>query len=202
MIFHKKFEAPDHAVARLVTDAPIVRLVTVGDDGTPHVGIFPFLYGDGWLEVHLARGDEQLADMAARPRVTMEIDEIFGHIPSHWSGPEATNADVYYRAAVYEGDATLDAGEGAGAGHLERLLERYQPEGGYDLIADTPEYRKYMSMLTVVHVGVLRRRTKFKLGQQESAVAQSAIHDNLRKRGRPEDLRAIAEATSILGQPR
>src|SRR5438128_2613767 len=107
MLRNPVFEVPSEALTPLMAAARGARLITVSADGTPHLGIFPYIYGDGWIELHLARGDEQLDELRARPRAVLEIDEIFSHIPSYWSGPEATHSDLYYRAAIFECTAEL-----------------------------------------------------------------------------------------------
>ncbi len=196
MLYHAKFDVAEAHVERLLSSARVARLLTVGDDGMPHIGIYPFVFGDGWIEVHLAQRDEQLADLRARPRVAVEIDEIFGPIPSHWSGPEATHADVYYRAAVFEAEAGLSGERDDVADHLRRLLERYQPEGGYDPVGENAEYEPYIAMLTVVCLRVVRRRAKYKLGQG-SGDEHLKVLEALAARGRPEDVRALEEIRAI-----
>lgn len=199
MLFRSSYDAPEGSVESLVRDTPVARLITVDSDGRPHLGIFPFIAGDGWFELHLARGDEQLDHLRAQPRVLIEIDEIFGQIKSHWVGPEATHADMYYRAALFDADAQLDASSDAVSSHLEKLVARYQPEGGYHPITTTPAYREYFSYLTIVRLSVTRRRSKFKLGQGASAESLRAIHGKLIERGKEKDIAAVQasrEATS------
>src|ERR1041384_4866120 len=75
--------------------------------------------------------------------------------------------------------------------HLEQLVARYQPEGGYDPIATTPSYEEYFAYLTIVRFAVTRARSKFKLGQGSSAEARAAIHERLLERGTEKDLRAV-----------
>jgi predicted FMN-binding regulatory protein PaiB len=200
MLFRSSYDAPEGGVESLIRDTPVARLITVDADGRPHLGIFPFIAGDRWFELHLARGDEQLDHLRAQPKVLIEIDEIFGQIKSHWVGREATHADMYYRAALFDVDARLDASADAVASHLEKLVARYQPEGGYDAINSTPAYREYFAYLTVVHLTVTRERSKFKLGQGASAESLAAIHDKLLERGTETDQRAVEASRKATGR--
>jgi predicted FMN-binding regulatory protein PaiB len=194
MLFRPSYDAPAGGVESLIRETPVARLITVDSDGRPHLGIFPFIAGDGWFELHLARGDEQLDHLRAHPNVLIEVDEIFGPIKSHWVGREATHADMYYRAALFDVDAQLFASTDAVASHLEKLVARYQPEGGYDPIKSTPGYREYFAYLTVVHLTVTRARSKFKLGQGGAAESLAAIHSKLLERGSERDVAAVQAA--------
>ena len=79
---------PADEIDRFVRAQELGRLVTVAADGTPHLGLYPFTYDGAAFEVHLVRTDEQIADLAARPRCMFEVDEVLGTIPSYWVDPE------------------------------------------------------------------------------------------------------------------
>ena len=45
MIFHDYYsDIPRAEVDRFVRSQELARLVTVGDDSTPHIGLYPFIY--------------------------------------------------------------------------------------------------------------------------------------------------------------
>src|SRR6266403_1119177 len=69
-------DIPDELLDAFVRDQEMGRLLTVADDGLPHLGLYPFAYGGGAIEIHLNRADEQLAHLEARPRCAFEVDEI------------------------------------------------------------------------------------------------------------------------------
>jgi hypothetical protein len=81
MIFHDYYTAvPDDEVDRFVQSQELARLVTVGEDGTPHVGLYPFVYDGKTMHLQLVRADEQIQDLKARPRWVAEVDEPLGVI--------------------------------------------------------------------------------------------------------------------------
>ena len=89
MIFHDYYtDIARDDVDRFVQSQEMGRLVTMGEDGTPHLGLYNFVYDGTVLELHLVRADEQVADLKARPRCLFEVDEILAVIPSHWVHPE------------------------------------------------------------------------------------------------------------------
>jgi predicted FMN-binding regulatory protein PaiB len=202
VIFHEYYSNVDAAdIERFVLAQELGRLVTVDEDGTPHVGLYPFLYADGRFDLHLVRADEQVTDMKARPRCVFEVDEVLGVIPSYWVHPEyAGSATAYHRTVIFECEATVDEKEAAVAAQQIRLLGRYQPEGGFRSVApDDPLYTAALRQLAAVRLDVVRVRPKFKLGQNRPPEARRKVIAELRKRGRPGDARAADALAWTLG---
>ena len=93
MIFHDYYsDIPRDEVDRVVQSQELARLITVGDDSFPHVGLYPFVYDGKTLDLHLVRSDEQIKDLKSRPRCVLEVDEILAVIPSYWVSPEYAGA--------------------------------------------------------------------------------------------------------------
>jgi hypothetical protein len=56
MIFHDYYsDVPRDDVDRLVRSQELARLVTVGDDAMPHVGLYPCDYDGKTVDLHLVR---------------------------------------------------------------------------------------------------------------------------------------------------
>jgi predicted FMN-binding regulatory protein PaiB len=196
VIFHDYYaEVPPEEVARFVAGQELGRLLTVGADGTPHVGLYPFIWDGDAVDLHLVREDELTVDLKARPRCVFEVDEVLGVIPSYWVSPEyAGAATAYHRTVIFEGQAQVVEDPAAVAAQQVRLLARYQPEGGFRTLSPTdPLYLGALSKLAAVRLRVERTRVKFKLGQNRPPQARRRIIEELRRRGRPTDDRA-AEA--------
>jgi predicted FMN-binding regulatory protein PaiB len=193
MIFHDYYtEIARPEIDRFVAAQELGRLVTVGADGAPHLGLYPFVYEGDQVDLHLVRADEQIADLKARPRCLFEVDEVLGVIPSYWVHAEyAGSATAYHRTVLFECRATVVEDPDAVAAQQLRLLARYQPEGGYrPLDPLDPLYRGAMAQLAAVRLDVIGRRPKFKLGQNRPAETRRNIIRELLKRGRPGDGRA------------
>jgi len=193
MIFHDYYsDVPRDAVDRLVQSQELARLVTVGDDGMPHIGLYPFVYDGKTVDLHLVKSDEQIKDLKARPGCLLEVDEVLAVIPSYWVHPEyAGAATAYHRTVIFECDARVVEDPAAVAAQQERLLARYQPEGGFrPLDPDNALYRGAMAQLAAVTLHIRRWRAKFKLGQNRPAEARRQVIAELRRRGRPNDGRA------------
>lgn len=196
MIFHDYYsDIPRAEVDRFVQSQEMARLVTVGDDSVPHVGLYPFVYDGETLDLHLVRSDEQIKDLKSRSRCVLEVDEVLAVIPSYWVHPEyAGAATAYHQTVIFECDARIEEEPLAVAAQQQRLLARYQPEGGFRALDPTdPLYRGAMAQLAAVRLEIIGWRAKFKLGQNRPAEARRRVIAELRKRGRPGDGRA-AEA--------
>ena len=193
MIFHDYYsDIPRAEVDRFVGSQELARLVTVGDDGTPHIGLYPFVYDANSLDLHLVRSDEQIKDLKQRARCVLEVDGVLAVIPSYWVSPEYGGAaTAYHRTVIFECEAKVEEDPAAVSAQQERLLARYQPEGGFrPLDPADPLYRGAMAQLAAVKLTIIRWRAKFKLGQNRPAEARRRVIAELRKRGRPSDGRA------------
>ena len=193
MIFHGYYtDVPPDEVDRFVRSQEMGRLVTVGADGTPHLGLYPFAYDGAAIEIHLVRRDEQMEDLRVRPRCLFEVDEVLGVIPSYWVDPEnAVMATAYHRTVIFDCEATISEDAAALAAQQTRLLGRYQPEGGFRPVTpDDPLYRGAIAHIAAVRLDVRARRPKFKLAQNRPLDTRAKIVEELRKRGRPNDRRA------------
>jgi uncharacterized protein len=193
MIFHAYYtDVPRAEIDRLVDSQELGRLVTVGQDGTPHIGLYPFVRDSETVDLHLVRADEQIADLRERPTCVFELDDVLGVIPSYWVHKEyAGSATAYHRTVIFECVASIDEDPSAIAAQQQRLLDRYQPEGGYrKLDPQDPLYRGALNQLAAVKLRITRCRPKWKLGQNRPPEARRAVVAELRRRGRPNDARA------------
>jgi predicted FMN-binding regulatory protein PaiB len=195
VIFHDVYaKIPDAEIERFVHSQELGRLVTVGGDGVPHLGLYPFAYDGSAFEIHLVRSDEQIADLRARPRCLFEVDEVLAVIPSYWVHPDnAVMATAYHRVVLFECEAVISDDAAELAAQQTRLMARYQPEGGFRAVTPgDPLYAGAIAHIAAVRLTVRARRAKFKLAQNRPVDARAKIVQHLRARGRPNDERAAA----------
>ncbi len=201
MIFHAYYaDVPTAQVDAFVDAQELGRLITVGADGTPHVGLYPFVRSERTIDLHLVREDEVATDLRARPRCVFEVDEPLGVIPSYWVHAEyGGSATAYHRTVIFECTASVMEDPALVAEQQRRLLARYQPEGGFRPIdPDDALYRGALRQLAAVSLTVERVRTKFKLGQNRPPETRRKVVQFLRERGRPNDARAADALESTL----
>ena len=193
MIYYGYYaDVPPAEIDAFVQQSELGRLVTVGNPGLPHIGLYPFLYQGDAIEMHLHRADEQLADLEQEPRCVFEVDDVLGVVPSYWIHPEdAVMATAYHRTVVFECEASLSKDGAALAEQQMRLMARYQPEGGFRSISPGDAlYRGAVGRIAAIRLRITSRRVKFKLAQNRPPDVRRKIVTELRKRGRPNDERA------------
>src|SRR5690242_1381299 len=143
MMFYDYYaDIPDDVLREFVVGQQLGRLITAAADGQPHIGLYPFLFLDDRVEIHLHRNDEQVADLAANARCCFEVDEVLAAVPSHWI--HATNAmfaTAYHRAVIFECDARVSDDAEVLAAQQRRLMQHYQPDGGHTAV--TTEHAMY-----------------------------------------------------------
>jgi predicted FMN-binding regulatory protein PaiB len=193
MIFYDYYaDVPASTVDAFVRDCELGRLVTVGPDGGPHIGLYPFVYDGDVIEMHFHRADEQFTDLKSRAHCLFEVDEVLGTIPSYWVHPEdAVKATAYHRTVIFECDAVLSQDSVVLSAQQMRLLGRYQPEGGFSPVTpDDDLYRAALQHIVAVRLKIKARRVKFKLAQNRPIDVRRRIASALRERGRHSDDKA------------
>jgi predicted FMN-binding regulatory protein PaiB len=197
-------DIPPAAVDAFVRESELGRLVTVSAEGTPDLGLYPFVYDGDTIEVHLNRADRQLGHVKTRPRCLFEVDEVLAVIPSYWVHPEnAVMATAYHRTVIFECEAAVSDDAAELAAQQMRLLARYQPEGGFQPV--TPEHPLYsgaIAHIAAVRLRVRDRRVKFKLAQNRSPEVRASIVEELRRRARRNDQRAADAVQWTIDQER
>ncbi len=199
-MFYDDYDATDDDVAALLGEIELGRLVTVAADGTPHIGLYPFVADAATVEIHLNAADEQVGDLRENARCLFEVDDALAVIPSYWIHPEnAVMATAYHRTVVLECVATIDADPAVIAEQQGRLMARYQPEGGFRGVdANDSMYSSMLAKLVAVTLEVRRVRAKFKLAQNRTEGVRKQVADRLRERGRALDDRAAAALESTI----
>jgi predicted FMN-binding regulatory protein PaiB len=193
MMFYDYYaNVPEVTLREFVTRQQLGRLVTVSPEGQPHIGLYPFVFTGACLEIHLHRNDEQLGDLAVNAKCAFEVDEVLGSIPSHWT--HATNAmfaTAYHRTVIFECDAMVSDNPEVLAAQQQRLMQHYQPDGGYASVTpDHAMYRGAFREIRALTLSVRARKVKWKLGQNRKPEQLQKLIAELRKRGRPTDAAA------------
>jgi predicted FMN-binding regulatory protein PaiB len=194
VIFYDYYGATDDEVRAFVREMELGRLVTVSADGQPHIGLYPFVFFDDYIEIHLNARDEQITDLTAHPQCVFEVDEVLADIPSYWVHPEnAAMATAYHQTVIFDCTSTMSADGEVLAAQQARLMDRYQPEGGFRPITiDDPMYSGMLGMLVAIRLDIMRCTAKFKIGQNRSPEIRARIVEQLTERGRVRDGRAAA----------
>lgn len=166
-------------------------------EGWPGVVPLNFVVLGETLYFHGSHEGEKMRSLAREPRVAFTVVDPGALIPSYLRHPRsACPATQYYRSVMLHGRARVvgDAAEKARA--LQALMEKLQPEGGYEpMVAEGGEaaacYAKALSGTAVVAIEIERATFKCKFGQNLSAAKWRAVRAGLLERGTELDRRTV-----------
>jgi len=117
----------------MLEKSTVGRMATVNQEGFPVIKPVNFLYWDGKVYLHSSKKGEKIKDISRGSPVCFEVDEPIAYVPAKGS---ACKASYYYRSVIIKGKALLVKDRSKKLEILERLMEKYQPEGGYGEILE------------------------------------------------------------------
>ena len=112
----------------MLEKSAVGRMATVNQEGFPVIKPVNFLYWDGKIYLHSSKKGEKVRDIRRGSPVCFEVDEPIAYVSAKGS---ACKASYYYRSIIIKGKASLVNHRVKKLKILERLMEKYQPEGGY-----------------------------------------------------------------------
>lgn len=116
-------------VVGLLNTCHVGRLGTTGCDGYPRVKPLNFAYDEGRIYFHTARAGEKIDDIKRDNRVCFELDMPIAYV----KGDEnPCRAEYLYRSVIIKGRASILEARDEKIYGLRLLMEKYQPEGGYE----------------------------------------------------------------------
>jgi ribosomal protein S18 acetylase RimI-like enzyme/nitroimidazol reductase NimA-like FMN-containing flavoprotein (pyridoxamine 5'-phosphate oxidase superfamily) len=185
-----RFAASTELAWQLFRRAPSVRFAAAVT-GEPVLRTLSAVVLDGRLCFHGTDHGEKLGLVGTS--VVASHDEVVAQVPSYWIHPElACPASTYYLSAIAVGKVQRVDDLEHKARILTALMQRFQPEGGYEPIAHTDKrYRKVLEQLLVAELVPTEISAKSKLGQHRSKAQIERVLAGLWQRGADGDMRAI-----------
>jgi nitroimidazol reductase NimA-like FMN-containing flavoprotein (pyridoxamine 5'-phosphate oxidase superfamily) len=112
----------------LLERSPVGRMATVNRKGFPVIKPVNFLYWNKRIYIHSSTKGEKIENIRRGRSVCFEVDEPIAYAATKGS---ACKASYYYRSVIIKGKASLVNQKEKKLKILERLMEKYQPEGSY-----------------------------------------------------------------------
>ena len=158
--------------------------------GYPRVVPVNFAWYNGAVYFHGASAGEKFNLFAGGQKVTFMAYIELSSVPSYWRSPEyACPASIYYKSAYLKGVGMLVESLSEKSEALNKLMEKYQPEGGYKPIsADDPLYKNGLAETAIFKVAPEKIEVKNKIGQNLTPDVRKIIIQKLVERGAPFDL--------------
>jgi nitroimidazol reductase NimA-like FMN-containing flavoprotein (pyridoxamine 5'-phosphate oxidase superfamily) len=196
----KEFEVLDRErIEELFKTAGIGYLAFNGADGWPRITPLNFAY-DGRILWHGAIGGERFECLQHDPRATFSAVSLQLYLPSHLLSPEnATCATAAFKCAVARGRCLAVEDPQEKCSILNRLMEKYQPEGKYKKISpQDPMYAKIVKATGIFALTIEEVSGKFKLAQNKSREDREKIISKLREMGSAANLTVAEEILKTL----
>lgn len=173
-------------------------------DGWPLLRPVNFVLHDGRIYFHGSHDGEKMRALAEDPRSTFSVVMDYALIPSHFVHPRnACPATQYYKAVMIEGRTRIVSDPAEKARALQALMEKLQPEGGFETITpDDALYRKAVEETAVLAIEIERVASKFSFGQNAKGQKRSGIEAGLAQRGCPIDHATLQSMGEFKDRPR
>ena len=131
---HPERELKDReTIIAMLEKSDVGRIATVNQESFPVIKPVNFLYRDGKIYLHSSKKGEKIKDIRRGSPICFEVDEPIAYVAAR--GPACT-ASYYYRSIIIKGRALLVRDRSKKLEILERLMNKYQPEGGYKRIKE------------------------------------------------------------------
>ena len=196
-----ELESADRLLFRDLADScEVGYLSLVTASGYPRAIALNFAAVGETIYFHGALEGEKFELILASPPAGFSIVKPYSFIPSTWSAPRyACPATHFFKSIEIKGVCSLVDDPGEKARGLGALMNKHQPEGGFDTI--DPALHHYAKALE--NVGVFRVTPdswtgKVKFGQNEPEKLRRIFVEKLRERGGPMDEESAREIEMTL----
>ena len=143
-------------IKSILEQSQVGRMATVNRKGFPVIKPVNYLHWGGKIYLHSSRKGEKVNDIRRGSPVCFEVDQPIAYVPA--KGP-ACKASYYYRSILIKGKGTLVNTRKKKMEILERLMAKYQPEGGYEGIAE-----EILDKTVVIEISIEELTAKENLG--------------------------------------
>lgn len=133
-------------IDEILADARVGRLGTMGKDGYPVIKPLNFVHTGKHIYFHGAGEGEKIEDILRDNRVCFEVDVPIRYVKAKG---DPCRAFFHYRSVILKGRAEIIADPKEKRMALKALMEKYQPEGGYD---DFPKEK--LAITAVIRIAI------------------------------------------------
>jgi len=159
------------------------RICSIDKDGYPQIIPMNFVYAKDAIYMHSHIKGEKLENITRNQKVGFEVDQSLEFLPSYFTHPtDASQADTLYISVVIKGTGSIIADRKEKVFALNALMEKYQPEGGYEKIL--PEMG-VVDAVAIIKVIPTTMRGKYKIGQHLEKKSRLDIARLVLKRNSP-----------------
>jgi len=169
------------------------RICSIDKDGFPQIIPMNFVFLNDAIYMHSHTRGEKLDNIRNNNKVGFEVDRELEFLPSYFTHPtDASQADTLYISVVIKGTGIIVSDRSEKTLALNGLMEKYQPEGGYEKI--TPDMR-VVDEVAIIKVIPSTMRGKYKIGQHLDKPIRNELAKKILERNSP----TATETLRIMG---
>ena len=185
----QKQSTDQERILEILARAEVGYLGIIIPDGYPRVIPINFWNENTTIYLHGALSGEKYNAIKESPKVTFNVNWPHSVIPSYWISDDPSHgATHFYESIQINGICSIEKDINVRALVLQKLMEKYQPEGKF--LKVTPEEKGYEMAFKMTGIfKIVPDKVDFKvsLGQTYSNEIQKKIVDHLRERNSKRD---------------
>ena len=159
------------------------RIASIDDNGFPQIIPMNFVFINDAVYMHSHIRGEKLDNIKRNQKVGFEVDKSLEFLPSYFSDPaDASLADTLYISVIIKGNAGIVSDKEEKTKALNSLMEKYQPEGGYEPIRSDMDVLKEVEVIKIVPESL---RGKYKIGQNMDMKSRIDLAKKIFERNTP-----------------
>jgi len=191
---HKKLEIKSkEKVIEFLSSQQTGRIASIDKNGFPQIIPMNFVFINEIVYMHSHIRGEKLDNIRRNQKVGFEVDKSLEFLPSYFSDPtDASLADTLYISVVMKGNASIVLDKEEKTIALNGLMEKYQPEGGYEPIKPDMDVLKGVEVIKIVPESL---RGKYKIGQNMDMKSRIDLAKQILERNSP----TAKETLDIMG---
>ena len=181
---HKKLEIKSKKkVIEFLSSQQTGRISSIDENGFPQIIPMNFVFINDAVYMHSHIRGEKLDNIRRNQKVGFEVDKSLEFLPSYFSDPtDASLADTLYISVVMKGNASIVLDKEEKTIALNGLMEKYQPEGGYESIKPDMDVLIGVEVIKIVPESL---RGKYKIGQNMDVKSRIELAKQILERNSP-----------------
>jgi len=149
------------------------RICSIDKDGYPQIIPMNFVFLNDAVYMHSHTRGEKLDNIRSNCKVGFEVDREVEFLPSYFTHPtDASQSDTLYISVVIKGIGAIIEDRQEKTLALNGLMEKYQPEGGYEKL--TPDM-EVVDEVAIIKVVPNTMHGKYKIGQHMNTASRTAL---------------------------
>ena len=156
------------------------RIASIDVNGFPQIIPMNFVFINDVIYMHSHIRGEKLENIKRNDKVGFEVDRSLEFLPSYFFDPtDASLADTLYISVVMKGICIIVKDKKEKTLALNGLMQKYQPEGGYEPMNPKMEVLNEVAVIKVIPNTI---RGKYKIGQNLKHGEKLELAENILKR--------------------